>query len=456
MEESIYTRYSVNRLIFIFSLPAILSLIVELMTGIVDTAFAGHLGNASESALTAMGLVSPLLGVFVAIQSLFAISTAIMVSSLLGKKDRNALDSHMQTGFLMTLFLNTAISIIFWFFLEPVLRKMGATGEVLALAMIYMRVILMSNIFSSLGYLLTSVVRAFGHPKTEMVIVTLSVVINLVANAVLTFGFGLGILGIALGTLISEVVCAALAIVWMKRKGYWFTYRSQPMKQMVTITWSLVKIGSVQTVLQSLAGVTAFLVNHQLLTWAGSSQIGSWNIANKVYMLLLMPIIGLTQSVQSILAYFNGSGNTEKQRSTAVNTILLSVGYGIFATIICFLAGSAIVEVFSTNEILQKEALQMMKTVFITFPFVGITYTMITLLQVTGREGQSLLIAGFRQVLVIIPLVFAMPFLVQWLSIPVAPALAVIMAIPVADTLTLMLAWFLGRRVSRQVIQVGE
>ncbi|MBD7908145.1 MATE family efflux transporter [Sporosarcina gallistercoris] len=456
MEESIYTRYSVNRLIFIFSLPAILSLIVELMTGIVDTAFAGHLGNASESALTAMGLVSPLLGVFVAIQSLFAISTAIMVSSLLGKEDRIALDSHVQTGFVMTLVLNTAISIVFWFFLEPVLRKMGANGEVLALAMIYMRVILMSNIFSSLGYLLTSVVRAFGHPKTEMFIVSLSVAINLVANAVLTFGFGLGILGIALGTLISEVVCATLAIGWMKRKGYWFTYRAQPMKQIVTITWSLVKIGSVQTVLQSLAGVTAFLVNHQLLTWAGSSQIGSWNIANKVYMLLLMPIIGLTQSVQSILAYFNGSGNTEKQRSTAVKTILLSIGYGVVAAVICFLAGSAIVEVFSTNESLQKEALKMMKMVFITFPFVGITYTMITLLQVTGREGQSLLIAGFRQVLVIIPLVFAMPFLVQWLSIPVAPALAVIMAIPVADTLTLMLAWFLGRRVSRQVIQVGE
>ena len=80
MEQNIYENKTVNSLILYFSIPAIFSLLVEIMASVVDTAFAGHLGEVSVEALTTMGLLSPILSLDTAFQALFAVSTSIMVS----------------------------------------------------------------------------------------------------------------------------------------------------------------------------------------------------------------------------------------------------------------------------------------------------------------------------------------------------------------------------------------
>lgn len=69
MEETIYEKKSVKELILYFSVPAILSLIIEIMASVVDTAFAGHLGTISVDALTAMGLLTPVLNLYTAVQA---------------------------------------------------------------------------------------------------------------------------------------------------------------------------------------------------------------------------------------------------------------------------------------------------------------------------------------------------------------------------------------------------
>ena len=101
MERNIYDRKSVHSLILYFSIPAIVSLIVEIMASVVDTAFAGHLGEISIDALTAMGLLSPILCIYTAIQALFAVSTAIMVARYLTCKEVRT--EYFMTGLGMTL-----------------------------------------------------------------------------------------------------------------------------------------------------------------------------------------------------------------------------------------------------------------------------------------------------------------------------------------------------------------
>ncbi|MEG1436614.1 MAG: hypothetical protein RSC30_03395 [Oscillospiraceae bacterium] len=80
MEKNIYEHKSLTKLIFIFGIPSILSLMIEMLTGIVDTAFAGNLPGIGDSALSAMALISPVLGIFTALQTLFAMSTGILIA----------------------------------------------------------------------------------------------------------------------------------------------------------------------------------------------------------------------------------------------------------------------------------------------------------------------------------------------------------------------------------------
>lgn len=83
MKENIYEKKSVHSLVLYFSVPAIFSLIVEIMASVVDTAFAGHLGEISVDALTTMGLLSPVLSIYTAFQALFAVSTSIMIGLII-------------------------------------------------------------------------------------------------------------------------------------------------------------------------------------------------------------------------------------------------------------------------------------------------------------------------------------------------------------------------------------
>lgn len=85
MNENIYEKKSIHSLILYFSIPAIFSLLVEIMASVVDTAFAGHLGDRAVDALITMGLLSPVLSIYTAFQALFAVSTAIMVAKHLKK-----------------------------------------------------------------------------------------------------------------------------------------------------------------------------------------------------------------------------------------------------------------------------------------------------------------------------------------------------------------------------------
>ncbi len=436
-----YESSSVNKLILRFSLPAIFSLLVEMMTSVVDTSFAGHLGSSSESALAAMGLLSPLFTSFVALQTLFAISTAIMISKYLGRNDRLTLNKYFQNGFIMTIVISISSSILVLFFMDPLLRNLGATEEVYTQAVAYLKIILVSNLFSAIGYTLTSTIRAFGNPKVEALIVTLSVIINVVFNAILTFGFQLGISGIALGTLISEVICALLSITFLIKNKSWFSWTNVSIKEHFLMAYQLFKIGFAQTAIQLLAGVSALIVNHQLLVTGGTLYLAIWNVANKIYLLMLMPIIGITQSVQTIIAYFDGKGAHAKKNETVTKTIYYSFFYGIAITIIVFLLGHQLLRLFTFDPLIQAPTMNVIRVIFSTFPLLGITFTIMTLLQVTGKEMHAVLLGIIRQVLAIVPLVIILPYLFSKQIIGgITPAFSLFFAIPLADLFTLGVA----------------
>ena len=295
VEQNIYENKTVNSLILYFSIPAIFSLLVEIMASVVDTAFAGHLGEVSVEALTTMGL--------------FAVSTSIMVArNLQDTKKRN---EYFTAGLFMTCVMGIVVFVISYFGMSGILSFLGAEGQIRELSESYLKVQLWSNLFSALGYTLTSCVRAFGYPAMEMFLTGSSVVVNIVCNTIFVFGFQMNFVGLAYGTLVSEVFCVMLTAIYLIRHDLIVLKIKISFKKMRKYVSQLFKLGIAQTVIQSLGGCTAFFVNYSLLLNATLNHVAVWNVVQKIYTLLLMPIVGIAQGVQTIIAYFNGH-NEEK------------------------------------------------------------------------------------------------------------------------------------------------
>ncbi|MEG1050224.1 MAG: MATE family efflux transporter, partial [Oscillospiraceae bacterium] len=132
MKQNIYEHKSITKLIFIFGIPSMLSLMIEMLTGLVDTAFAGNLPEIGEQALSAMALISPILGIFTALQTLFAMSTGILISKYLNDAQRK--NQSYTVGVVMTVVVSAMTSLVCFFALPTILSKLGASGKIFTLA----------------------------------------------------------------------------------------------------------------------------------------------------------------------------------------------------------------------------------------------------------------------------------------------------------------------------------
>lgn len=398
MEENIYEKKSINSLIIYFSIPAIFSLIVEIMASVVDTVFAGHLGSISVDALSTMGLISPILSVYTAVQALFSVSTAILIAKNLNNEEKRS--EYFSIGFGMSILTAMIISIASYFCMSGILSIIGADGNVRILAESYLKVQLFSNIFSSMGYTLTSCIRAYGYPKVEMWLTSSAVIANIVFNSLLVFIFNMGFLGLAYGTLLSEVFCALGSIIWLIRHKLFNLKIIFSKREVLNKSSELFKLGIAQTVIQSLAGCSAFFINKSLIINTSADYVAIWNVVQKIYTLFLMPIVGITQGVQTIIAYFNG-----ENKKVIIITLKYAIGYGVLAIFITYLFGENILKIFMKTNELNIIGNSILHIVFSTFPLMGIFYTITTILEVTGEEIKAVILILARQVFLIIPLV---------------------------------------------------
>ncbi|MDU7440981.1 MAG: MATE family efflux transporter, partial [Clostridium sp.] len=203
--RSIFEEKSINQLIVLFSFPTICSLVLESLSSMIDTVFAGHLGNISTIALSAMGIINPILLLLIAAQLIFGVSTSLLISKRLGENSQEKINNTFKVGFYSCCISSVSISLLIFLFENQILSVLGASGEVIILAKEYLNIALIFNVFSSTGYMLVNNIRAFGYPKIEIMVGVISTIINIVFNVIFTFILNMGIKGIALSTLISEV-----------------------------------------------------------------------------------------------------------------------------------------------------------------------------------------------------------------------------------------------------------
>lgn len=439
--ENIFEKKSIQHLIALYSLPTICSLVLESLASMIDTAFAGHLGSMSSIALSAMGILNPILLLLIAAQLIFGVSTSIVISKGLGENNEEKINSAFKVGFYSNLVSSTVISIIIFLLQDQLLNILGARGQVKVLAKEFLSIAIIFNVFSSVGYMLVNNIRAFGYPKIEVLVGVLSTIINIVFNIILTFVFNMGIVGIGLSTLISEIFYFSFSVIFLIKKGLWIKKITLDFVEYKHILVSLVKIGFVQFLMQALNSISGLIINKVLLKYGSISYIGAWSICSNINMVILLPLIGLTQGAQSVIAYFHGKKDKVKEKNVKRKIIKYSLIYSISITILICLFAESVAKLFTSDISLILLSKPMIRIVVAGFPLLGILYALITFMQVSGDEVSASKIELIRQIVLLIPLTILLPLIFSKYNIMnVSPQLAVFFAMPIS-TLVLVLIY---------------
>ena len=403
--EKLFENKSIQHLIVLFSFPTIFSLVLESFVSMIDTAFAGHLGSMSSIALSAMGLLTPILQILLAAQLIFGVSTSIVVSKRLGEKNQEKVNETFTIGFYGCGVFSIAISLLIFLLQDPLLFVLGASGEVRRYALQYLNLALIFNIFNSLGYMLVNMIRVFGYPKIEIIIGVISTLSNVFFNVLFTFILGLGFIGIAFATLTSSVIYFSCAVLFLMHKKLWMKKVHLIINPSKEILISIIKIGFVQFLMQALNSVSGFVINRRLIGLGYVSSIGAFAICNNINTVILLPLIGLTQGSQSVIAYFHGRQNHQSERIAKQKIVNYSLIYALVITIVSLLWTRPLLMIFTSDESLIQSAIPILRIMVAGFPFMGIIYTLITFMQVSKEEAKASQLEVVRQIVLLIPLV---------------------------------------------------
>lgn len=415
---------SINKLLVRYSVPAILAMLVTSLYNTVDRAFIGSMEGVGALAISGLGVTMPIMTILGAFCVAIAVGGSTNVSIKLGENNKEEAEKVIGSTVALELAVGIIMTAIGILFLDELLYAFGASSDTIKYAKEYMSVIFIGAWFNLPGFALNSCIRGEGNPKLAARMMVTSCILNIILDPIFIFGFDMGIKGAAIGTVISQLfICT-----W---STYYFTLGKSNLKlrlKNIRLDKKLLKliitIAMTPFFMEMAAGSIHLVTNKVLKIYGGDLSIGAMTAVTSISLMFLMPIFGLSQGMQTIIAYNHGAKQPERSRKTLFigilyGTILLTIGF-----VAVRLFPEVFVGIFTKDETLMKMAIEGIKINLITLPIVGISILGSVYFQSIGEAKKSMFLSLLRQVIILIPVIIIVPKIYGlkgvWASQPIA------------------------------------
>ena len=292
-----------------YAVPAIIAMTASSLYNMVDSIFIGHIPGVGHYAISGLAVTFPLMNLSTALGTLVGVGASTMLSVLLGQRNYKAAGKVLTNEFLLNIIIGLIFSAVTIAFLSPILCFFGASENTLPYARDYMFIILLGNVVTHLYFGLNNVIRASGHPKMAMGLTIFTVLFNTVLDPIFIFGFGMGIKGAALATVICQCIALAytLRFFFDQNNFLHLPARLKDFRLDMKVAMDSLTIGMGPFLMNSASCIVTMLINQQLLKYGGDLAIGAYGIVNRISFLFIMVNMGFNQGMQPIAGYNFGA-----------------------------------------------------------------------------------------------------------------------------------------------------
>lgn len=456
-ENRFLGQEKISKLLFKFSIPCILALLISSLYNIVDQIFIGHgtadglgaVGNAATS------IVFPLTLAAVALSGMFGDGTAAFLSICQGRKDTKNAHRAVGSSILITLLLSAVLVTVGFTFADHILSLFGASTDNIFYAKQYFFIIVAFFPVYMLGGMLNSVIRADGSPSYAMLATVSGAVTNIILDPIFIFALGWGIRGAAWATIIGQLVTLALSLVYLTRTKT-FRLSLVSFKPQSQLLGNIAKLG-ISTFITQLSIVAISMVcNKMLATYGAQSEYGANDplaiigICMKVFTIVLSIALGIIIGAQPILGYNIGAGQYHRVRETFRKCLTIVIIVTLIATFIFEVCPQPIIAIFGSNS--QNPALYMQFATLTFRIFLSlITFTCTTkvisiFFQAVGEPLKAAVVSLSRDIVLFVPLVIILPRLMNSIN-------GVLWAAPAADVIGIIISASLAFSYFRHLAQ---
>lgn len=406
-EENILGREKIGKLIKRFSIPCIISLLVNSLYNIVDQIFigwgVGYLGNGATN------VVFPITMVCLAFALMLGDGASAYLSLKLGEQKKEEASIGVANGITLSVIISLALCIGSLIFLPQLLNIFGCTDSLREYALDYGYIIAIGLPFMMIGITLNSIIRADGNPKYAMLSMIIGAVLNTILDPIFIFVFKMGVEGAAIATIISQLVTFIINVVYIKKfKSIVLSKEKFKLKANVSRRVSALGISSLIT---QMSFVLVMAVSNNLLAKYGAlSKFGSEipitviGIVMKMSQIINSVIIGIAVGAQPILGYNYGAGKHNRVKETLKMVLIISVLVSIVAFILFQTIPDKLISIFGSGDENYMEFACLSFRVFLMLCiFNGIQIPAGIFFQAIGKSAKSAVLSLSRQVAFLIP-----------------------------------------------------
>ncbi len=406
-EENILGYEKISKLMKKFSIPCIISLVVNSLYNIVDQIFigwgVGYLGNGATN------VVFPLTMICLAFSLMFGDGASAYLSLKLGEKKKKEAAQGVVNGFILSVIVSILFFVGSSLFLKKLIYIFGCTKKLEIYALEYGGSIVIGLPFMMIGTTLNSIIRADSSPAYAMKTMILGAVLNIILDPIFIFVFHMGVRGAAIATVISQFVTFILNILYLKKfKSIKLSKKKFKFDKSVALKVSTLGISSFITQI-SIVLVIAF-ENNLLSKYGAHSKYGAeipitvLGIVMKINQILNSFIIGIAAGSQPIVGYNYGAGKYDRVKETLKRVLTLSVVVGTIGFLLFQLIPDKLIMIFGSGNKLYMDFASYAFRVYLMLCIInGIQIASGIFFQAIGKSAKSAFISLSRQILFLIP-----------------------------------------------------
>lgn len=452
----------VGKLLFSLAVPAIAAQIVNLLYNMIDRIYIGHIKDVGTTALTGVGITLPVLMLVAAFAALVGFGGAPRAAIAMGKGDNKGAEKILGNCVCMIVLISIVLTLIFSVFSTEILYAFGASDDTIIYARQYMKIYVLGTIFVQITTGLNAFITSQGFAAVGMKTVMIGAGLNIILDPMFIFGFGMGVQGAALATVLSQAVSAVWVVCFLSDRKLPCNFsisrgrktilhiRRENLRLSPGVIGPVLALGISPFIMQSTESLLSVCFNTSLGKYGGDIAVGSMTILASVMQTAMMPIQGLAQGMQPIVSFNYGAKQFQRVKKAFLLTLRSCLIYTVVMWLVAMLFPNVLASIFTTDEELISYTAWALRIYMAACCIFGAQIACQQTFVALGKAVHSLFLAVLRKIILLIPMIYILPHFME------DKVMAVFLAEPVSDTLAVITTVTLFFATAWKMIQKGE
>lgn len=431
---------AVNKLMLGMGIPIIISMVLQAVYNIVDSAFVSNMAEGGEEALNALTLAFPVQMFMVAIGIGTGVGMNALLSKTLGQGDREKVSRIAGNGEFLAIIIYLVFLLFGIFGVRGYISTQTTNPVIVEMAIQYLRICCVISFGIILFSIFEKLLQSTGLSQYSTIAQVVGAIVNIILDPILIYGLlglpKMGVTGAAYATVIGQICSGGLALYFHITKNKDVKNGIKFLKPSSKIIKDIYSIGLPAIIAQALMSVMTYGLN-VILVGVSENMVTAYGLYYKIQQFILFAAFGLRDAITPIVSFNHGMRNKER--------IKLGIKYGMKYTLTIMIVGLMVLEIFATpfsrifglSGETETLCISAMRIISVSFIFAGANVAFQGIFQALDSGIESLIISVCRQILFILPVAYGFSLLaiqnpandwIVWLTFPIGEFVSAVIA----------------------------